>query len=192
MTDEPPVSQECASWVRTPGRLRARAAWGAPHVVEFGLARHRSHRRLQCGYRGIRIGVVANETRRCAPLPDKQRQASRLPLLHNYQRPEMSIRGSMAPADRFRSAVQQAKVGRTKTPHVSAPIIIKYVTDLQLLGLLSANRQSAVPGHVQPERGEIADSPGQTAERSRRRLGTSCVVVLAPAGYAMRCDLQSR
>jgi hypothetical protein len=33
-----------------------------PHVVEFGLARHHSHRRLRCGYRGIRIGVVANET----------------------------------------------------------------------------------------------------------------------------------
>jgi hypothetical protein len=29
MTDEPPVCQDCASWVRTPGRLRARAARGA-------------------------------------------------------------------------------------------------------------------------------------------------------------------
>jgi fatty acid CoA ligase FadD9 len=70
-------------------------------------------------------------------LPDKQRQASLLPLLHNYQRPEKPIRGSMAPTDRFRSAVQEAKIGPDKDiPHVTAPIIVKYITDLQLLGLL--------------------------------------------------------
>ena len=70
-------------------------------------------------------------------LPDKQRQASLLPLLHNYQRPERPIRGSMAPTDRFRAAVQDAKIGPDKDiPHVTAPIIVKYITDLQLLGLL--------------------------------------------------------
>jgi fatty acid CoA ligase FadD9 len=70
-------------------------------------------------------------------LPDKQRQASLLPLLHNYQRPETPIRDSMAPTDRFRAAVQDAKIGPDKDiPHVTAPIIIKYTTDLQLLGLL--------------------------------------------------------
>ena len=70
-------------------------------------------------------------------LPDKQRQASLLPLLHNYQRPEKPMRGAMAPTDRFRAAVQEAKVGPDKDiPHVSAPIIVKYITDLQLLGLL--------------------------------------------------------
>ena len=70
-------------------------------------------------------------------LPDKQRQASLLPLLHNYQRPEKPIRGSMAPTDRFRAAVQEAKVGPDKDiPHVTAPIIVKYITNLQLLGLL--------------------------------------------------------
>jgi fatty acid CoA ligase FadD9 len=70
-------------------------------------------------------------------LPDKQRQASLLPLLHNYQRPEMPTRGSIAPTDRFRSAVQEAKIGPDKDiPHITAPIIIKYITDLQLLGLL--------------------------------------------------------
>ncbi len=70
-------------------------------------------------------------------LPDKQRQASLLPLLHNYQRPEEPICGSMAPTDRFRAAVQEAKVGPDKDiPHVTAPIIVKYITDLQLLGLL--------------------------------------------------------
>jgi fatty acid CoA ligase FadD9 len=70
-------------------------------------------------------------------LPDTQRQASLLPLLHNYQRPEKPIRGSMAPTDRFRAAVQDAKIGPDKDiPHVTAPMIIKYITDLQLLGLL--------------------------------------------------------
>jgi len=70
-------------------------------------------------------------------LPDRQRQYSLLPLLHNYQKPEKPMRGSMAPTDRFRAAVQDAKIGPDKDiPHVSAPMIVKYITDLQLLGLL--------------------------------------------------------
>ena len=70
-------------------------------------------------------------------LPERQRQSSLLPLLHNYQRPEMPIRGSIAPTDRFRAAVQDAKIGPDKDiPHVSPEVIVKYVTDLQLLGLL--------------------------------------------------------
>ena len=70
-------------------------------------------------------------------LPDKQRQASLLPLLHNYQKPEHPINGSLAPADHFRAAVQDNKIGPEKDiPHVSAPVIVKYITDLELLGLL--------------------------------------------------------
>jgi fatty acid CoA ligase FadD9 len=70
-------------------------------------------------------------------LPEEQRQASLLPLLDNYQRPAMPVRGSLAPTDRFRSAVQEAKIGPDNDiPHVSAPIIVKYITNLQLLGLL--------------------------------------------------------
>ena len=70
-------------------------------------------------------------------LPDKQRQASLLPLLHNYQEPEHPINGSLAPAEHFRAAVQDSKVGPEKDiAHVSAPVIIKYITDLELLGLL--------------------------------------------------------
>jgi fatty acid CoA ligase FadD9 len=70
-------------------------------------------------------------------LPERQRQYSLLPLLHNYQKPERPINGSLAPTDRFRAAVQEAKIGPDKDiPHVSAPIIVKYVTNLQLLGLL--------------------------------------------------------
>jgi fatty acid CoA ligase FadD9 len=70
-------------------------------------------------------------------LPEKQRNASLLPLLHNYQKPEHPINGSMAPTDRFRAAVQDAKIGPDKDiPHISASVIVKYITDLELLGLL--------------------------------------------------------
>ena len=78
-------------------------------------------------------------------LPDRQRQHSVLPLLlllrnSDYLRPRKPKCGSYAPADRFRAAVQEAKIGSDKInpdiPHVWAPTILKYVTDLQLLGLL--------------------------------------------------------
>ena len=70
-------------------------------------------------------------------LPEKQRNASLLPLLHNYQKPDKPINGSMAPTDRFRAAVQDAKIGPDKDiPHITPPIIAKYVSDLRLLGLL--------------------------------------------------------
>jgi glycopeptidolipid biosynthesis protein len=58
---------------------------------------------------------------------------------HGLQ-PEEPIRTSLGPTDRFRAAVREAKIGPDKNnpdiPHVSAPIIVKYVADLQLLGLL--------------------------------------------------------
>jgi fatty acid CoA ligase FadD9 len=70
-------------------------------------------------------------------LPEKQRAASLLPLIHNYQKPEHPINGSLAPADHFRAAVQEAKIGPDKDiPHITPPVIVKYVTDLELLGLL--------------------------------------------------------
>ena len=71
-------------------------------------------------------------------LPDKQRQHSLLPLLHNYQRPEKPIRGShrARPTDSV-PRCRTAKIGPDKDiPHVTPPIIVKYITDLQLLGLL--------------------------------------------------------
>jgi fatty acid CoA ligase FadD9 len=70
-------------------------------------------------------------------LPERQRNSSLLPLLHNYQKPEKPINESMAPTDRFRTAVQDAKVGSDKDmPHITPHIIAKYVSDLRLLGLL--------------------------------------------------------
>ncbi|MET4427153.1 carboxylic acid reductase [Mycolicibacterium sp. 624] len=70
-------------------------------------------------------------------LPERQRNASLLPLLHNYQTPQQPVNGAMAPTDRFRAAVQDAKIGPDKDiPHITREVIVKYVTDLELLGLL--------------------------------------------------------
>ncbi|MET0701175.1 MAG: carboxylic acid reductase [Mycobacterium sp.] len=96
---------------------------------------------IEAGYPIARVPEYASWLERFSTtlraLPDKQRQASLLPLLHNYQHPEYPMRGSMAPTDRFRAAVQDAKIGPDKDiPHISAPVIVKYITDLQLLGLL--------------------------------------------------------
>ncbi|OBG65862.1 carboxylic acid reductase [Mycobacterium sp. E3339] len=96
---------------------------------------------IEAGYGIQRIADYGEWLRRfegtMRGLPERQRQYSLLPLLHNYQEPEKPINGSMAPTDRFRAAVQEAKIGPDKDiPHVSAPVIVKYITDLQLLGLL--------------------------------------------------------
>ncbi len=79
-------------------------------------------------------------------LPEQQRQNSVLQMLQmlmqatdDLHAPEPTL-GSYAPAHRFHAAVQEAKLGpdsdNPDIPHISAPIIVKYVTDLQLLGLL--------------------------------------------------------
>ncbi|HTH87385.1 carboxylic acid reductase, partial [Mycobacterium sp.] len=96
---------------------------------------------IEAGYPVERVGDYATWVQRfettIRALPERQRQASVLPLLHSYQRPETPIRGSIAPTDRFRAAVQDAKIGPDKDiPHVTREVIVKYVTDLQLLGLL--------------------------------------------------------
>ena len=96
---------------------------------------------VEAGYSIERIADYSEWLRRfetsLRALPDRQRQYSLLPLLHNYQKPQKPINGSMAPTDVFRAAVQEAKIGPDKDiPHVSAPVIVKYITNLQLLGLL--------------------------------------------------------
>ncbi|MDV3126141.1 amino acid adenylation domain-containing protein [Mycobacterium sp. 21AC1] len=77
-------------------------------------------------------------------LPEQQRQNSVLQMLTvlKQSQPELQppapTNGSYAPADRFRTAVQEAKIGPSHDiPHVSKPVLVKYVTDLQLLGLLN-------------------------------------------------------
>jgi fatty acid CoA ligase FadD9 len=70
-------------------------------------------------------------------LPDKQRQHSVLPLLDAYRNPEKALRGAPAPTDVFRAAVREAKIGADQDiPHLSPTLIDKYVSDLQLLGLV--------------------------------------------------------
>jgi glycopeptidolipid biosynthesis protein len=105
---------------------------------------------IEAGYPIQRIGDFGEWLQRfetgLRALPDQQRQHSVLqmlllaaPHLNNLQSPEpLELpNGSFAPTDRFRAAVQEAKIGPDNDiPHVSAPIIVKYVTDLQLLGLL--------------------------------------------------------
>jgi fatty acid CoA ligase FadD9 len=96
---------------------------------------------IEAGYPIIRVPEYADWLARfettLRALPEKQRNASLIPLLHSYQRPEQPINGSLAPADHFRAAVQDAKIGPDKDiPHISAPVIVKYATDLALLGLL--------------------------------------------------------
>jgi fatty acid CoA ligase FadD9 len=98
---------------------------------------------IEAGYPIQRIGDFGEWLQRfetgLRALPDRQRQHTVLELLsHNSNdlQPVEPTRGSLAPTDRFRAAVQDAKIGPDNDiPHVSAPIIIKYVTDLQLLGV---------------------------------------------------------
>ena len=76
-------------------------------------------------------------------LPDGQRQQSVLQMLlllrhstKDVRAPEPA-RGANAPADHFHAAVQDSKIGPDHDiPHVTAPVIVKYATDLALLGLL--------------------------------------------------------
>jgi len=77
-------------------------------------------------------------------LPEAQRQQSVLQMLQlllghtdgQVVAPEPTL-GSYAPADRFHAAVKDAKIGPDHDiPHINASVIVKYVTDLQLLGLL--------------------------------------------------------
>ncbi|WP_094288561.1 amino acid adenylation domain-containing protein [Mycobacterium lehmannii] len=79
-------------------------------------------------------------------LPDEQRQNSVLQMLlvvlHNAKslEPPPPTLGAYGPTDRFRAAVREAKIGPDKhnpdIPHVTAPVIVKYATDLERLGLL--------------------------------------------------------
>ncbi|WP_328606797.1 carboxylic acid reductase [Amycolatopsis sp. NBC_00345] len=70
-------------------------------------------------------------------LPDQQRQHSLLPLLHNYQRPTPPSDTGMGSAEQFRAAVQRANIPPDKDiPHITPTVIVKYLSNLKLLGLL--------------------------------------------------------
>jgi amino acid adenylation domain-containing protein/thioester reductase-like protein len=98
---------------------------------------------IEAGYPIQRIGDFGEWVQRfetgLRALPDRQRPGTVLELLLRNStdlQPAEPMRGSVAPTERFRAAAQEAEIGCDKDiPHVSAPIILKYVTDLQLLGL---------------------------------------------------------
>ncbi|OCB29564.1 non-ribosomal peptide synthetase [Mycobacterium malmoense] len=100
---------------------------------------------IEAGYPIERIDDFGEWLRRfeaaLRELPERQRKHSVLQMLqvpgyNQLQAPEPAT-GSFAPTDRFRAAVQEAKIGADNDiPHVSPPVIVKYVTDLQLVGLL--------------------------------------------------------
>jgi thioester reductase-like protein len=77
-------------------------------------------------------------------LPDRTRENSVLSMLQmrnsSALQPAEPTPASGASTSRFRAAVREAKIGPDKNnpdiPHVCAPVIVKYVTDLRLLGLL--------------------------------------------------------
>jgi fatty acid CoA ligase FadD9 len=69
-------------------------------------------------------------------LSDRDKQYSLLPLLHAYREPADALAGAGLPTDRFRAAVQAAKIGPDEDiPRLSPALIHKYVTDLRALGL---------------------------------------------------------
>jgi glycopeptidolipid biosynthesis protein len=100
---------------------------------------------IDAGYPIQRIGDFGEWFQRfqtaLGALPDWQREHSVLQMLRlnnseQVEPPEPTL-GSFAPTDRFRAAVRKARIGPDKDiPHVLAPTIIKYVTDLQRFGLL--------------------------------------------------------
>ncbi|BBZ66267.1 hypothetical protein MINS_16960 [Mycolicibacterium insubricum] len=70
-------------------------------------------------------------------LPEKQRQHSLLPLLHDYRQPARLMPPGSIPVERFREAVRAANVGSDgDIPHITADVIVKYTEDLGVLGLL--------------------------------------------------------
>jgi fatty acid CoA ligase FadD9 len=70
-------------------------------------------------------------------LPEGPRQQSALPLLDVYRIPQPPLLGATAPTDVYQGAVQAAGIGADHDiPHLTAPLIEKYVSDLQQLGLL--------------------------------------------------------
>ncbi|MFF3572904.1 carboxylic acid reductase [Nocardia jiangxiensis] len=71
-------------------------------------------------------------------LPEDQRKNSVLPLLSAYARPAPPMPETPMPAEKFSTAVHSAIGGTKDVPHLTEPLIDKYVTDLQQLGLLES------------------------------------------------------
>lgn len=70
-------------------------------------------------------------------LPEARRPHSLLPLIRAWREPVTARTTSALPAERFRAAVRDAGLGTERDiPHLSRPLIEKYVADLRHLGLI--------------------------------------------------------
>lgn len=77
-------------------------------------------------------------------LSEDQRQASLLPLLHGWRSPQPPSLAGVVAADRFEAAVREAGIGvNGDIPHLQSQTIVKYVNDLELLGLIPVSTESA-------------------------------------------------
>jgi fatty acid CoA ligase FadD9 len=69
-------------------------------------------------------------------LPEKQRQQSFLPLLHQMRQPMTAHAGAHMSAQRFRDDVRRLGVGRGDIPHLAQDYIAKVLADLRHLSLV--------------------------------------------------------
>lgn len=70
-------------------------------------------------------------------LPQAQRPHSLLPLMAAWRKPLVPRTASALPAERFRAAVRAAGIGAEgDIPHLTRPLVEKYVADLRHLGLI--------------------------------------------------------
>jgi fatty acid CoA ligase FadD9 len=111
-----------------------------PHEDGIGLDRYVDWL-VDAGYDIRRIGDFDewrdSFERALRALPDRQRDNSILPLLHAYRVPQKPVQGAVAPTERFRAAVSAAQIGSAgDIPHVTPPLIEKYITNLHMVGLL--------------------------------------------------------
>ena len=69
-------------------------------------------------------------------LPERQRQQSSLPLIHQLRRPMPASPGAHASATRFQADVRRLRVGNGDIPHLDAAFVRKTIGDLRHLKLL--------------------------------------------------------
>ena len=87
-------------------------------------------------------------------LPDRQRQYSALPLLQHYQQPEKPLRAeALGSTERFPLRGAGGEIGPDKDiPHVTAPIVVKCITSLKLMGLHNAQKGEVTSSGVEDAR----------------------------------------
>ena len=75
-------------------------------------------------------------------LPDRQRHASLLPLLHTFRYALPPTNGAGVDSSRFQTAVREARVGDGEIPRITRSTIEKYLSDLKTLDLLDDRADS--------------------------------------------------